>query len=119
VVIVLVSGTVDAHTAPLLAARVGQQLTRAPHVVVDLGEVTVLDLRDLAVLFTVHQTATDSGTEIPIAGAEHDVARRALRTTGLDQLLTLDPMADAVIAGFAPSQVLRRSSPQRTRPGGA
>jgi anti-anti-sigma factor len=100
VVIVRVRGTVDTHTAPLLAARVGQQLHRTPHVVVDLGEVTVLDPRGLAVLLTVHQTATASGTEIHTAGAERDVARRALRITGLDELLTLDPTADAVIAGF-------------------
>jgi hypothetical protein len=45
VVIVRVSGTMDSHTAPLVAARVGQQLTRAPHVVVGLGEITVLDPR--------------------------------------------------------------------------
>ena len=100
VVIVRVSGTVDTHTAPLLAARVGQQLHRAPHVVVDLAEVTVLDSYGLAVLFTVHQRAAASAREIHLVGAEHDVARRALRTTGLDQLLTLDPTADAVIAGF-------------------
>jgi anti-sigma B factor antagonist len=98
--VMIVRGTVDTHTAPLLAARVGQQLHPAPHVVVDLAEVTVLDPRGLAVLLTVHQTATASGTEIHTAGAERDVARRALRTTGLDQLLTLDPTADAVIAGF-------------------
>jgi hypothetical protein len=42
VVIARVSGTVDRHTAPLLAQRVGQQLTRAPHVV-GRGEITVLD----------------------------------------------------------------------------
>lgn len=43
VVIARVSGTVDPHTAPLAAQRVGQQLTRAPHMVVGLGEITVLD----------------------------------------------------------------------------
>jgi anti-anti-sigma factor len=119
VVIVWVSGTVDTRTTPLLVARGGQQLHRAPHVVVDLGEVTVRDPRGLAVLLTVHQTATASGTEIHIAGAEHDVARRALRTTGLDQLLTLDPTADAVIADFRAepgrSAVLAAADPPRRR----
>jgi anti-anti-sigma factor len=119
VVIVRVRDTMDTHTAPLLAARVGQQLHPAPHVVVDLTEVTVLDPPGLAVLLTVHQRATASGTQIHLAGAEHDVARRALRTTGLDQLLTLDPTADAVIAGLRAepgrSAVLAAADPPRRR----
>jgi anti-anti-sigma regulatory factor len=42
VVIVRVSGAVDPVTAPVLAALVGKQLLRMPHVVLDLGEVSVL-----------------------------------------------------------------------------
>ena len=43
VVIVRVSGTVNRLTAAVLASRVGHQIGRAPHVVVDLGEVTAMD----------------------------------------------------------------------------
>jgi anti-anti-sigma regulatory factor len=42
VVIVRVSGAVNPVTAPVLAALVGKQLLRMPHVVLDLGEVSVL-----------------------------------------------------------------------------
>ena len=117
VVIVRVSGTLNAHTAPLLAQRVGKQLTRAPHVVVDLGEVTVVDPYALTVLVTLHQKAIVNGTEIHITGAEHDAVRQALRLTDLDQLLTLDPTADAVIASFragpGPAAVPTAADPAR------
>jgi anti-anti-sigma factor len=110
VVIVRVSGTVNTHTAPLLAQRVGQQLTRAPHVVVDLSQVTVLDPSALAVLVTLYHKALSSGTQIHIAGADHDTVRSARCITGLDQLLTLHPTADAVIAGLPHQATSRRGS---------
>jgi len=116
VVIVRVSGTVNAHTASLLAQRVGSQLSRAPHVVVDLGEVTVLGPLGLAVLVTLHQKATAGGTEIHIAGAGHHALRRALRITGLDQFLTLDPTADAVISRLPRRAEPRDVSPHRSGP---
>lgn len=98
VVIVRVSGTVTTRTAAVLAQRVGHQLTRAPHVVVDLGEVTAMDPRGLTVFRTLHRQASATGTEIHLVRAEHDAVRPALRTTGLDQLFTVDSTADAVIA---------------------
>jgi anti-anti-sigma factor len=104
VVIVRVSGIVATRTAVVLAQRVGHQLSRAPHVVVDLGEVTAMDPRGLAVWRTLHRQASATGTEIHLVRAEHDAVRPALRTTGLDQLFTLDSTADAVIAGL-PRQV--------------
>lgn len=100
VVIVRASGSVNRLTAGVLAQRIDQQLRRAPHVVVDLGEVTVVDPCDLAVLFRVHQRARVKGTRIYLARAERDAVRRALRITGLDKLFTLAPTADAVIAGL-------------------
>jgi anti-sigma B factor antagonist len=98
VVVVRLGGTVDRFTAPVLAEFLGKQLTRAPHVVVDLGEVTTVDPRGLTTLLRLHHQATATGTEIHIARAEDDTVRRALRLTGLDQLFTLDPTADTVIA---------------------
>ena len=102
VVIVRAGGTVDRFTAPVLAQRIEKQLTRAPHVVVDLGDVTTVDPRGLAALRTLHPQATASGTEIHITRAEDDTVRHALHITGLDQLFTLDPTADTVIADFRP-----------------
>jgi anti-anti-sigma factor len=108
VVIVRVGGTVDRFTAPVLAQRVEKQLTRAPHVVVDLGDVTAVDPRGLAGLRTLHHQATASGTEIHITPADDGAVRHALRITGLDQLFTLDPTADTVIAHFRPVGITGR-----------
>ena len=102
VIIVRVGGTVDRFTAPVLVERVEKQLTRAPHVVVDLGDVTAVDPRSLATLRTLHHQATASGTEIHITTAEDDPVRHALHITGLDQLFTLAPTADTVIAHLRP-----------------
>jgi anti-anti-sigma factor len=110
VVIVRVGGAVDRFTAPVLAQRVGKQLTRAPHVVVDLGNVTAVDPRGLAILRTLHDQATASGTEIHITRAEDDTVRHALQTTGLDELFSLDPTAETVIANFRPVAITKSTS---------
>ena len=112
VVIVRVSGTVNTWTAAVVAQRVGHQLTRAPHVVVDLGEVTAVDPRGLTVFRTLHRQATAIGAEIHLVRAEHDAVRPALRSTGLDQLFTVDSTADAVIAGLP-----RQATPHDGPPG--
>ncbi len=113
VVIVRVGGTVNRLTASVLAKRVGYQLTRARHVVVDLGDVTVADPRGLAILLTLHHQATARGTQLHIVRAEHDAVRGALHTAGLDQLLVFDSTAEAVIAGL-PRQVPSRGGPRRS-----
>ncbi|HEX6403256.1 MAG TPA: STAS domain-containing protein [Pseudonocardiaceae bacterium] len=69
VVIVRVAGTVDRFTSPVLAQRVAHQLTRAPHVVIDLGEVTAVDPRGVTGLLKLHHQATAHGTQIHIARA--------------------------------------------------
>lgn len=94
-----VGGTVDRFTAPVLTQRVAKQLTRAPHVVVDLGEVAVVDPHGLARLVTLHHQANATGTQIHLARA-HDDVRQALRLTGLDQLFTLEPTVEKIIAEF-------------------
>ncbi len=99
-VIVRVSGTVDRLNAPLLAELAGKQLNRAPHVVIDLGSVSVLGPQGLTVLLALHQQATARGTKLYIVGAEHDAVRRPLHVMGLAQLLSLNPTADAVVAAL-------------------
>ena len=116
VVIVRVSGAVDGLTATVLAERVDKQLTRASHVVVDLGEVAAVDPRGLALLRLLCDKATATGTEIHIATAERDDVQEALRSTGLDQLFILDPTAEWVIAEVLAERhaaVVRRLSPPR------
>lgn len=98
VVIVRVSGPVNGLAARRLADRVGKQLHRAPHVVLDLGEVSVLGGWGLTVLSRLHQQALARGTQLHIVGAAHDAVGRALRATGLAPLASRESTADAVIA---------------------
>lgn len=116
VVIMRVSGTVDRRAARLLAELASKQLNRAPHVVIDLGDVSVLSARGVAVLLTLHQEAMARGTDLRIVGAEHDAVHRPLQATGFTQLLSLDSTADAVIASLPARQVRRRTWRYQSRP---
>jgi anti-anti-sigma factor len=100
VVIVRVSGAVDPVTAPVLAALVGKQLLRMPHVVADLGEVSVLGPQGLTVLLMLYQEAMARGVELQIVGVERDAVRRPLHARGLAQLVRFDATVDAVVASF-------------------
>jgi anti-anti-sigma factor len=100
VVIVRVSGAVDPVAAPVLAALVGKQLLRVLHVVLDLGEVTVLGPQGLTVLLMLYQEAMARGVELHIVGVERDAVRRPLHARGLAQLVRFDATVDAVIASL-------------------
>jgi anti-sigma B factor antagonist len=100
VVIVRVSGAVDPVTAPVLAALVGKQLLRMPHVVLDLGEVSVLGPQGLTVLLMLYQEAMARGVELQIVGVERDAVRRPLHARGLAQLVRFDATVDAVVASL-------------------
>jgi anti-anti-sigma factor len=100
VVIVRVSGAVDPVTAPVLAALVGKQLLRVPHVVLDLGEVSVLGPQGLTVLLMLYQEAMARGVELQIVGVERDAVRRPLHARGLAQLVRFDATVDAVVASL-------------------
>lgn len=114
VVIVRVSGALDRLNAQLVAELVGKQLHRAPHVVVDLGGVSVLSPRGLAVLLMLHQLAMTRRGQLHIVGAEHDAVGQPLHVTGLAQLLSLESTADAVIARLPwPGHVPHRAVPHR------
>lgn len=100
VVIVRLSGTVDELTAPVVAARVSKQLHRAPHVVVDLGQVSVLGPQGRTVLFMLHQQAMTLGAQLHVVGVERDSLRRPLHARDLAQLVSFDATVDTVIAGL-------------------
>jgi anti-anti-sigma factor len=108
VVIVRVSGTVDRRGAQLLVELARKQFNRAPHVVIDLDNVSAFGPRGVAVLLVLHQEATARGTDLRIVGAEHEAVHRPLHLTGLTQLLRLESTADAVIASLPARQVRRR-----------
>lgn len=98
VVMVRVRGTVDEAGAALLATRVGQQLGRALHVVLDLGEVRALRRAGVDVLLDLHRAATARGTQLHIIGGEQAAEARVLRRLHHDRLLCLTDSIEAVIA---------------------
>ncbi|PZS37386.1 MAG: hypothetical protein DLM62_19515 [Pseudonocardiales bacterium] len=61
--------------------------------------------------------SVSSSWQVHTVGAAHDAVRRARRIMGQDQLLTLGPTADAVIASFragsGPAAVLAVADPTR------
>lgn len=103
VVVVRVSGALDERGADLLGERVGQQLARASHVVVDLGEVPSLRLRGARVLAELDREATRCGACLHISGVEDASVRDQLRSAHLDPT----PCTEAVVA-LIPTRLPRR-----------
>lgn len=92
-------GSVAGAGVGLVSERVAQQLGRAAHVVLDLGEVRVLDTDGVGVVLDLQRRARASGVRLHVAGAEHEAVRAPLRLSGvLDALGDLAPCADAVVA---------------------
>jgi anti-anti-sigma factor len=99
VVVVRVSGAVDEVTGPALARRVGQQLGRAPHVVIDLQDVDTPCGRFLHLLWALHRRAAAAGTQLHVSTERNEVLR-SLQHSGLDQLVPVRPAAEMVVAGL-------------------
>ena len=74
--VVLASGDLDRHTAPLLAAELAAG--RTPVLVCDLSDVAVLDTDGLAVLLHTADTAHDEGRRFGVV-ADADVAMHLVR----------------------------------------
>jgi anti-sigma B factor antagonist len=111
VVVVRVSGSVDARSTGLLDERIGQQLSRSPHVVVDLSDVSYLGSHAVEVLRRLHERACAAGSKLRLA-AEHDAVRRPLHLSGLDEVVPVSAAADAVVAEIA---FAAASAPQPAR----
>jgi ABC-type transporter Mla MlaB component len=79
-------------------------MTTAPSVVgadwpcCRLGEVSLLGCAGVAVLLDLHRGASARGARLHVTGADHPTVRDRLRLAGLDQVLTLAPSADELIA---------------------
>jgi anti-anti-sigma regulatory factor len=99
VVIVRVRGTLDETGAALVATRVGQQLGRVLHVVLDLGQVR-MRRAGVDVLLELDRAATARGTQLHITGGEQAACARVLQRLHHDGLLHLAASADAVIASL-------------------
>lgn len=110
VVVVRVSGAVDERGVELLGERVGQQLDRATHIVLDLAEVAELHSCGTRVLADMTREATRCGACLHIAGVEDPSVRDQLRRCDLDSA----PCVESVVA-LLPTRPARR---RRGRPTG-
>jgi len=84
--VVVVTGEVDALTAPTLAACLSAQLAVAEIIVVDLDGVKLMSSAGLRVLFEVNEVAIERDRHLRFV-CNIPVANLALETTGLRQHL--------------------------------
>ena len=94
------SGDLDFRSAPRLRRSL-DHLPMAPGsvLVVDLSGVGHCDSTGLAVLVMAHRRTRAADAELALAGAGADLGR-ALRSVGLDQVLTLHDSVDQALAAF-------------------
>lgn len=93
-----VVGELDTLTAPLLQARLGEQLAEVDRLVLDLTDVTFLGSAGLAVLVGAKDDADGRGARLLLVPGSR-IVRRALEATGLMQLFAVaDDVPDALAA---------------------
>ncbi|MFJ8899760.1 STAS domain-containing protein [Streptomyces sp. NPDC102359] len=97
--VVVVTGDVDLHTAPVLRAQaltaVGQG---APHLVLDMAQVDFVDSTGLSTLIVLMHATQEAGGSLRIASVP-DRLVRMVTMTGISQLLPMhDTVADALAA---------------------
>lgn len=82
----VLSGEIDAHTAPTLAEAIAQ--SDHAHLAVDMAAVEFVDSSGLRVLIEAHQTAQSAGRTIQIANPSPAVTR-LLQISGIDDYLNV------------------------------
>lgn len=96
VVVVAVSGEVDALTAPQLSAAIDEAMAGSPvAVIVDLSQVSFLAAAGLSVLLTTHGQVTPNVGFGVVAGGM--AARRPITVLGLDHVLLLCPTVEDAV----------------------
>lgn len=94
--IVIVTGEVDALTAPNLAAYLATQLAASRVVVVNLDAVRLLASAGLRALFEAHELATQQDRELRLV-CNSPAANLALEITGLrEHFVFADSVPDAL-----------------------
>lgn len=101
-VIVRIDGTVDESATAVVAARVGEQLRRVDHVVLDLGGVADLHSIGVSMLLDLNRAAARCGATLHVTGADREAISRPLRRAVAEHLLTFAPAAETVIALLTP-----------------
>lgn len=100
VAIVVVTGEVDATTAPALAAALDAQVAAgATRVVLDLAGTTLLDSTGLGVLVRANRRLRSAGGALALAGATR-LVRRVLEVTGVERELPAHADVDAALAAL-------------------
>ena len=98
---VSVTGSIDMMTAPPFARAVAAAQDDVPRgVIIDLSGVDFLGSAGLSVLVDAARRATETGSGLVIAAANHPVVH-ALEVTGLDTVLTVTATQEEALARLA------------------
>ncbi|MDN3267352.1 STAS domain-containing protein [Streptomyces sp. MA15] len=97
--VVVVTGDVDLHTAPVLRAQALTAVSQgAPHLVLDMAQVDFVDSTGLSTLIVLMHATQKAGGSLRIASVP-DRLVRMVNMTGISELLPLhDTVADALAA---------------------
>ncbi|MFF5339669.1 STAS domain-containing protein [Streptomyces althioticus] len=97
--VIVVSGDVDLHTAPLLRVEALTAMTRgARHLVLDMAEVDFVDSTGLSTLIVLLHATQEAGGSLRVARVPERLVRM-VTMTGIAELLPLhDTVADALAA---------------------
>jgi anti-sigma B factor antagonist len=100
VAVVVVTGEVDATTAPTLGGALDALLrTGTTRVVLDLAATGLLDSTGIGVLVRANRHLRAAGGALALAGAPR-IVRRVLEVTGVDRELPCHPDVDAARAAL-------------------
>ena len=84
---VAVNGECDLTTAPELTRVAQQAIAEGRNVIIDLSEVSFLDVAMVRSLLTAHAAALERGCELVVQLGENTFAERVLSITGADRKL--------------------------------
>jgi len=100
VVIVHVTGQIDATTAADLVNYFMDQFKKSAHIVADFSKVHYISSAGLRVLLTTVKEARKRGGDLRMAALQDDV-ESVLTLTGFDSFLKLYPDIDVAVESFS------------------
>lgn len=117
--VIVVSGDVDLHTAPLLRVEALTAMTRgARHLVLDMAEVDFVDSTGLSTLIVLLHATHEPGGSLRVARVPERLVRM-VTMTGIAELLPLhDTVADALAALGVDDDTAHEGADGAAAPGG-
>ncbi|MFE2392505.1 anti-sigma factor antagonist [Streptomyces althioticus] len=117
--VIVVSGDVDLHTAPLLRVEALTAMTRgARHLVLDMAEVDFVDSTGLSTLIVVLHATQEPGGSLRVARVPERLVRM-VTMTGIAELLPVhDTVADALAALGVDDDAAHEGADGAANPGG-